>query len=144
LAEGLEGGQAEGVVLVGLAFGVLAFPGLGGGVGDLGGESAVVAAIEDPAGEGAGLKGDDAGLDRFEGFAEFRTGSRDSMEACLCGSGVVGAGDGRAFAEVEGENGAGGGRGRGRQGKLLWGEWDQGTVTTLRLPPPRLAWILSS
>src|SRR5262249_7387982 len=55
LAQREELGQSQGVVLVGLAPGVLELPGLGGGVGDVAGQAECGAQVVDPAGQGTGL-----------------------------------------------------------------------------------------
>src|SRR5262249_56814683 len=59
LAQGEELGQAQGVVLVRLALGVLELPGLAGGVGDVADQAEFVAQVVHPAGQQAGL--DDGG-----------------------------------------------------------------------------------
>jgi len=108
LAQAIDLGQAERVVLVGLAFEMFELPGLAGGVGDEAGDAELRAEVADPAGEEAGLDEDDGGLVAFEEAAEVGVGGGDGGEAVV-GGGALKAGDGLVFAEVEGENGVGGG-----------------------------------
>ena len=70
LAQGVQLGQAQGVVAVGLACGVFELPGLGGGVGDLADQATLGTEVVDPAGQGTGLDDDDVGPELLEELAE--------------------------------------------------------------------------
>jgi hypothetical protein len=65
--------ESQGIVAIGLAFGVLELPRLGGGVGDETGAAALTAKIVNPAGEGTRL--DDDGR---VGICSWRSASRRS------------------------------------------------------------------
>src|SRR5262249_125202 len=147
----LQLGQAEGVVLVGLALGVLELPGLAGGVGDLAGQAQLGAQVVHPAGQGAGLEDDHAGAGPLEEPAQLVAGGIQGLEAVRGGGAVEQAGDALVVAEVESENGGGrrgrgssvqGGRGRSVHGKLRWGEGGLGIVIVSVYHAPRLTWIL--
>src|SRR5262249_15215978 len=66
LTQGLELGQTQRVVAVGLAFEVLELPGGAGGVGDTADHAPLGAEVMDPAGEQAGFDDDDGRPATFE------------------------------------------------------------------------------
>jgi hypothetical protein len=127
LPQGLELGEAQGVVAVGLALEVLELPGGAGGVGGLADEAEFGAEVVDPAGEQAGLDDDDGRPGLFQEFTEAGAVGGEGLEGGGVWAGVA-AGDALVFAQVDGQNEAsrggdrdgGGGRG-GRGCKLLGG-----------------------
>src|SRR5262249_17698067 len=142
LAEQIELGQAQGVVLVGLAFEVLELPGLAGGVGDQTADAERAAQVVNPASEQTGLADDNDGRGRGQGSggqeaAELAPRRLEGDEAKLARGRVAGTGDALVFAEVDGENESGGSRGSSRDrsshGKLLWGFVVLGDRDTLQV-----------
>jgi hypothetical protein len=108
LAQGLELGQAQGVVAVGLALGVLELPRLAGGVGDPARQPELFAEVGHPTGQAASLADDDGRSVLGEQLAEVVAVGGHRLEAGGGRVAAVGAGDGLVFAQVEGENEAGG------------------------------------
>jgi hypothetical protein len=73
--------QAQGVVLVGLAFEVLELPGLAGGVGHQAAHAVFQAQVVDPAGQQAGLDDDGGGPFLVEELAQLRPCRLNGREA---------------------------------------------------------------
>ena len=147
LAEGLQLGQPQGVVPVGLPLGVLELPRLGGGVGHLARDARARRTGRGPSRRGCTPRSRPPPGGRRGSAARPRPGRWSRVRNVGGGGGpVVDAGDALVLAQVDGENGAGGGRGHGgrRHGASSVGRgrtWACGNST---LPPPRLAWILSA
>jgi hypothetical protein len=107
LSQGEQLGQAEGVILVGLAFELLELPGLGSGVGNVADEAEFVAQIMDPAGQPARLDDDGGGAVLGEKLLEvFAVGGQAGEGG---GGRVAGVdtGNGLVFAQVDGQNNTG-------------------------------------
>jgi hypothetical protein len=116
-------GQPQGVVTVGLAFGVLELPGFRRRVGDQTADAEFAAQVMDPTGQGAGLDDDQGGRIALDQLSQFLAAAADGAEGNFTGIAIVNTGDALVLAQVDGENGADGGNGH---ASLRWGEWGLG------------------
>lgn len=104
LSDGLQLGQSQGVVAIGLAFEVLELPGLGRSVGDLHAVAVDARQVVNPPGVGTSLDNDERAGVASEDSRECVGRSIECAEGMLSCDSLVNAGDAVVPTQVDGDN----------------------------------------